>query len=67
MAWALYLLAAHPEFQERLYQEVISVCPRGKIPTSDDFSQMPYLKAVIRETLRFETLPSRSGRSDWVT
>ncbi|CAL8320311.1 unnamed protein product [Merluccius merluccius] len=52
MAWALYLLARDPEVQERLYQEVISVCPRGRVPTSDDIAKMPYLKAVIRETLR---------------
>ncbi|KAG7255747.1 hypothetical protein CRUP_013494 [Coryphaenoides rupestris] len=58
MAWALYLLARDPEVQERLDQEVIGVCPRGRVPTGDDIAKMPYLKAVIRETLRFEILPS---------
>ncbi|KAF1382849.1 hypothetical protein PFLUV_G00148080 [Perca fluviatilis] len=52
ISWALYLMAQEPEIQEQLYQEVISVCPGDKVPNNDDIAQMPYLKAVIRETLR---------------
>lgn len=52
ISWTLYHIAKEPEIQERLYQEVISVCPGEKVPTSDDIANMPYLKAVIRETLR---------------
>ncbi|XP_040004181.1 cytochrome P450 [Xiphias gladius] len=52
ISWSLYHLAKEPQIQEQLYQEVISVCPGDKTPTSNDFAQMPYLKAVIRETLR---------------
>ncbi len=54
ISWSLYLLAKKPEIQEQLYQEVINVCPGDKVPTSDDIAQMPYLKAIIRETLRLE-------------
>lgn len=50
----MYLLAKNPEIQEQLYQEVISTCPGDKVPDSDDIAQMPFLKAVIRETLRQE-------------
>uniref|UniRef100_A0A3Q1HEI5 Uncharacterized protein n=1 Tax=Anabas testudineus TaxID=64144 RepID=A0A3Q1HEI5_ANATE len=52
ISWSLYHLAKEPEIQEQLYQEVISVCPGDKVPTSEDIAQMPYLKAIIRETLR---------------
>ncbi|XP_035532538.1 cytochrome P450 [Morone saxatilis] len=52
ISWSLYLLAKDPEIQEQLYQEVISVCPGDKVPASDDIARMPYLKAIIRETLR---------------
>ncbi|XP_072253665.1 cytochrome P450 [Leuresthes tenuis] len=52
ISWSLYHLAKEPEIQEQLYQEVISVCPGDKVPTSNDFAQMPFLKAIIRETLR---------------
>uniref|UniRef100_A0A668ADT9 Cytochrome P450 family 27 subfamily A member 3 n=1 Tax=Myripristis murdjan TaxID=586833 RepID=A0A668ADT9_9TELE len=52
ISWTLYHMAKEPEIQEKLYQEVISVCPGEKVPTSDDIANMPYLKAVIRETLR---------------
>ncbi|XP_070693994.1 cytochrome P450 [Pempheris klunzingeri] len=52
VSWTLYHLAKEPEIQEQLYQEVISVCPGDKVPTSEDIAQMPYLKAIIRETLR---------------
>ncbi|XP_023260263.1 sterol 26-hydroxylase, mitochondrial-like [Seriola lalandi dorsalis] len=52
VSWCLYHLAKEPEIQEKLYQEVIGVCPGDKMPTSEDIAQMPYLKAIIRETLR---------------
>ncbi|XP_031438049.1 LOW QUALITY PROTEIN: cytochrome P450 [Clupea harengus] len=52
ISWALYHLAKEPGIQEQLYQEVESVCPGDKVPTSDDFARMPLLKAIIRETLR---------------
>uniref|UniRef100_A0A3Q0QV11 Cytochrome P450 family 27 subfamily A member 3 n=1 Tax=Amphilophus citrinellus TaxID=61819 RepID=A0A3Q0QV11_AMPCI len=52
VSWSLYHLAKEPDIQEQLYQEVINVCPGDKVPNSDDIAQMPFLKAVIRETLR---------------
>lgn len=47
-------MAKNPDIQEQLYQEVMSACPGDKVPDSDDIAKMPYLKAVIRETLRLE-------------
>ncbi|XP_072542233.1 cytochrome P450 [Salminus brasiliensis] len=52
ISWALYHLAREPEIQQRLYEEVISVCPGDKVTSSEDISKMPWLKAVVRETLR---------------
>ena len=47
LAWALYLLAAHPEWQDQIYYESQML--------SDDFSSLSQLRqtrAVFRETLR---------------
>ncbi|KAK3568945.1 hypothetical protein QTP86_020623 [Hemibagrus guttatus] len=52
ISWALYLLAQNTEAQQKLYDEVISVCPGDKMTSGEDISKMPFLKAVIRETLR---------------
>lgn len=52
ISWCLYHLAKEPQIQEQLYQEVVGACPGDKVPTSDDIPHMPYLKAVIKETLR---------------
>ncbi|KAH9376664.1 hypothetical protein HPB48_005875 [Haemaphysalis longicornis] len=50
--WALYLLAKHPEQQERLLHSVRSVVPDGQPINEDSLARLPYVKAVIREALR---------------
>ncbi|KAJ8407142.1 hypothetical protein AAFF_G00288180 [Aldrovandia affinis] len=52
ISWALYHLAREPDIQEKLHREVIGVCPGDTVPTSDDIARMPWLKAVVKETLR---------------
>ncbi|XP_076858551.1 sterol 26-hydroxylase, mitochondrial isoform X2 [Brachyhypopomus gauderio] len=52
MLWALHLLSRDPKAQDILYQEVASVVKGDRIPAAQDIKDMPYLKAVIKETLR---------------
>ncbi|KAF5336949.1 hypothetical protein D9611_002901 [Ephemerocybe angulata] len=50
----LHLLAEHPEVQDRLRAEIRGNVKRsgGREPDYDQLSALPYLDAVIRETLR---------------
>ncbi|KAL7175532.1 hypothetical protein ACSBR2_029184 [Camellia fascicularis] len=49
--WAMYELGKNPNLQDRLYQEIQSVCGSEKI-TEEKLCQHPYLYAVFHETLR---------------
>ncbi|MEL6769426.1 MAG: cytochrome P450, partial [Pseudomonadota bacterium] len=50
-AWALWLLANHPEAQARAREEASAATADGP-PSLQDLERLPFLKAVIDETLR---------------
>lgn len=47
----LYLLAQHPEAQQKLADEVDAVLG-GRRPTTDDIDVLPYTRTVVKESLR---------------
>lgn len=58
LSFALYELAMHPHYQEKLRAEIRSmersIRERGDVTfCSSDFDSMPFLQAVVREVLRF--------------
>ncbi|XP_012941709.1 cytochrome P450 3A24 [Aplysia californica] len=48
---ALYLLAKHPDIQEKLYEEIQSVVT-SQSPSHEELGQLTYMEQVINETLR---------------
>ncbi|KAF9009541.1 cytochrome P450 [Cyathus striatus] len=48
--WALYALTQRPDVQEKLREELLTVSTEN--PTMDELNALPYLDAVVRETLR---------------
>ncbi|TFK51329.1 cytochrome P450 [Heliocybe sulcata] len=64
----LYLLATHPEAQDKLRHEVRQVHAAGEF-TYDTLEKMPYLEAICRETLRLHppvTMLNRRATQDTV-
>ncbi|KAI7756484.1 hypothetical protein M8C21_031046, partial [Ambrosia artemisiifolia] len=52
---AVVSLIRHPPAMKRLQQEVAEVAKGRSMITEDDIDEMPYLKAVLKETLRLHT------------
>ncbi|GAB1600268.1 cytochrome P450 27C1-like [Argonauta hians] len=51
LGFAIYLLASNPHVQQKLYEE-ISCKLQGQPCQSSHLSNMPYLKAVVKESMR---------------
>ncbi|XP_061579855.1 sterol 26-hydroxylase, mitochondrial [Cololabis saira] len=52
LTWALHELSKHPQVQDKLYEELSTLVAPEQIPTAAEVTSLPYLRAVIKETLR---------------
>lgn len=52
----LKYLMHHPRIMEKARKEIDAVVGTGRLVTWEDRKDLPYLEAIIRETLRIETL-----------
>jgi cytochrome P450 len=50
IAWALYLLAQHPEAEAKFVQELAVL--QNKPPTLRDLQRMPYSEMIVKEAMR---------------
>ena len=49
-------MVLHPEVQERARHELDKVIGPDRLPTFDDFGSVPYIDALIKETLRWHPI-----------
>jgi len=63
MAWTLFLIATHPDVQQRLHEEIDEVLGDQKRPlTMEDLRRLEYLERVTKESLRFRPSVPVIGR-----
>lgn len=52
LQWLMSNLVIRQDIQTRLYDEIAGVTGKGKVAEEKDLQRMPYLDAVVKETLR---------------
>ena len=68
MSWALYALSQNKEVQRKLREEIFNISTEN--PTMDDLNGLPYMDAVVRETLRLypavASILRQAGKDDCI-
>ena len=54
MSWWMLAMLTHPETQLRAQQELDAVVGRERIPTFADMPHLPYIRAMVKEVLRWK-------------
>ena len=70
LMWWTLAMAAFPEVQCRAQAELDAVVGRARLPTYADAPRLPYVRAIIREVLRWRPalplgLPHTTAEDDW--
>jgi hypothetical protein len=70
MAWWMLAMVTYPDVQKRAQEELDSVVGRTRIPTFADIPDLPYIRAMVKEALRWRPvdplgLPHLSAEDDW--
>ncbi|KAB0792149.1 hypothetical protein PPYR_14349 [Photinus pyralis] len=55
LCFAMYYVVVHPDFQTKAQDELDRVVGRERLPTLEDKPQLPYVEAVVLESLRMFT------------
>ncbi|ESK94808.1 cytochrome p450 [Moniliophthora roreri MCA 2997] len=68
--WFMFAMIAHPEVQAKCHQELDAVIGRSRMPGFADQERLPYIRATVREVLRWRTVvpigaPHQSMEDDW--
>ncbi|KAH9041418.1 cytochrome P450 [Lactarius hengduanensis] len=53
LGWFALAMVANPEIQKRAQAELDTIVGRARAPTFSDLSSLPYLQAIVKETLRW--------------
>ncbi|OCH87844.1 cytochrome P450 [Obba rivulosa] len=53
LSWTMLAIARHPEVQRKAQEELDRVVGRERMPTFADYEQLPYIRAIVKETLRW--------------
>jgi len=56
LEWWLLAMLVYPEVQARAHTELDEVVGRSRLPTFDDVPSLPYIRAMVNETLRWSPL-----------
>ncbi|KAH9049790.1 cytochrome P450 [Lactarius deliciosus] len=70
LAWWMLAMVTYPEVQKRAQTELDAVVGRERTPTFADFHGLPYIRAMVKEALRWRPLgpvgvPHCSMEDDW--
>ncbi|KAJ7737690.1 cytochrome P450 [Mycena metata] len=53
LGWFLFVMLSFPEVQRRAQTELDAVVGRSRMPTFADYNSLPYIRALIKEILRW--------------
>ncbi|KAI0260135.1 cytochrome P450 [Gloeopeniophorella convolvens] len=70
LLWWLLTMIAHPDVQARAHAELDEVVGRARPPTFADLPSLPYVRAIVKETLRWRLVmpfgvPHVAAQDDW--
>ncbi|KAJ7076202.1 cytochrome P450 [Mycena belliarum] len=70
LSWFMLAMVLYPEVQRRAQAELDRVVGRGRLPTFKDYDNLPYIRAVVKETLRWNgiaplSIPHRLSQDDY--
>ncbi|KAK7057911.1 cytochrome P450 [Favolaschia claudopus] len=70
MEWFMISMILHPEAQKAAQHQIDDVVGRGRMPTLEDYEHLPYVRALVKELLRWRPVlplgvPHRLSQDDW--